>query len=69
VTLDDVERERADPKGLASRPDERPVGRLSLWLLTRLRAHAGHVGAVMMTVAALIGVVALVVIIRYGVWI
>jgi len=43
MTPDDVERERADPTGLASRPDMR----LSLWL----RAHAGQVGAVMIAVA------------------
>jgi len=49
VTLDDVEQERPDPTGLTSRPD----ARLSL----RLRAHAGHVGAVMMAVAVAVVVV------------
>jgi len=44
MTPNDVERERADPTGLAARPD----ARLSLWV----RVHAGQVGAVMMAVAA-----------------
>jgi len=45
MTPNDVEQKRADPTGLASRPDMR----LSLWL----RAHARQVGAVMMAVGAL----------------
>ncbi len=53
MTPDDGEQERADPTGLAARPD----ARLSLWLLTRVRAHAGQVGAVMMAVAVMVTLV------------
>lgn len=63
MTLDDVEQERADPTGLASRPDER----LSLCPLTRMRGHAGQVGVVMIAVAALIGVAWLLWIATHGV--
>ncbi len=45
MTPDEVAQERADPTGLASRPDRR----LSLWL----RAHAGQIGTVMMAVAVI----------------
>lgn len=53
MTLDEVEQERADPTGLAARPAER----LSLCPLTRVRAHAGQVGAVMMAVAVMVTLV------------
>jgi len=43
MTPNNVEQKRADPTGLASRPD----AWLSLWL----RTHAGQVGVVMMAAA------------------